>query len=564
MGLFYLTLMFALMMANTAIYMVFFRKQSNIYIFLVFIVILTSGFGHWLLGFSTTTEEANIANKINYVGAAFIPLFMFLSLVEVCGIKIALWVRLIMVSLNCTVLAFALTVGFYPIYYESFEFVVTRGVGNYLATFGWGHDFFNVAVISSGILDAVVIVYAFTMRRTVSIKNIFAMFFTEIVTFSSFLLSRVLECDTLVMPLVYVLNQWLILYICMNVKWYDIENGIYESIQSENTYAYVSFASNGSYLGCNHVAEKMFPQIEKCRIDDQLDSNSELGKLFNYWIDEVKSGGNLKVFDFCLDERHFKCSLQSVRLVTRQKILLFKIEDDTNVQNYIESLGKSNNLLKKMVEKNTNVVHAIQEQMIVGMANMVESRDGNTGGHIKRTSQVVKIIVAEMRKDKTLDLTEKFYDALVNAAPMHDLGKIAIDDQILRKPGKFTKLEFEVMKTHAEKGAYVVENLLTGIEEPYFVQLSKNVAYYHHERWDGSGYPIGLSGEQIPLEARIMAVADVYDALVSRRCYKERFAFSEADDIILSSMGTQFDPQMKKYFMNCSDLLKKYYISVDH
>ncbi|WP_407443720.1 HD domain-containing phosphohydrolase [Fibrobacter sp.] len=564
MGHCYLTLVLVASIVNLIILMSLFRKQTNIFIFFAFVGIVVSTYGHWLLGFSETLEGAIVANKVNYVGAAYIPMLMFFSLSQICKVKINSYVRFLMVLFSSLVLGLALTVGFSSVYYESFEFVVKNGLGDYVATYGWGHDVFNAMVVMYGVMDVVVVFYALFRRKMVSFKNIFAMFLTEMVMFSSFLVSRVLENDMLVMPIVYVLNQIIFLYLCANVKWYDIVGSVLETIEEDNDLAYISFSTKGLYLGCNDIAEKFFPKIKECRVDWPLSSGSELGRLFNQWLDRVKNSPALNSFEFSLGDRHYKCVVQRVMKITHELLFLFKIEDDTDIQLYIESLGKNNNLLQKMVQKNARTVQAIQEQMIVGMANMIESRDGNTGGHIKRTSQVVKILVDEMRKDKSLDLPDRFYDALVAAAPMHDLGKIAIDDQILRKPGKFSDEEFAVMKTHAEKGAFVVENLLAGIEEPFFVQLSKNVAFYHHERWDGKGYPKGLVGEQIPLEARIMAVADVYDALVSRRCYKERMAFQDAFDIIVSAMGTQFDPFMKKYFVDCSTLLQAYYVKVDH
>ena len=130
---------------------------------------------------------------------------------------------------------------------------------------------------------------------------------------------------------------------------------------------------------------------------------------------------------------------------------------------------------------------------------------------------------------------------MIKAAPMHDLGKIAVDDAILRKPGRFTPEEFEKMKAHAAEGARIVHEILKGTDDEDFQRIAENVAHYHHERWDGSGYPDGLKGEEIPLEARIMAIADVYDALVSKRVYKESMSFEKADAIIMEGMGTQFD-----------------------
>ena len=190
----------------------------------------------------------------------------------------------------------------------------------------------------------------------------------------------------------------------------------------------------------------------------------------------------------------------------------------------------------------------MQEKLVFGMATMVEGRDKLTGGHIRRTSKIVQFIAEEMIKDHSLVIHHRFYANVIKAAPMHDLGKISVDDAILRKPGKFTPEEFEEMKHHSSEGARIVEDILSDGADEYFEQIAINVAHYHHERWDGRGYPEGLKGEEIPLEARIMAIADVYDALVSKRSYKEKFTFEEANRIILEGMGTQFDPGLEKYY----------------
>ena len=164
-----------------------------------------------------------------------------------------------------------------------------------------------------------------------------------------------------------------------------------------------------------------------------------------------------------------------------------------------------------------------------------------------------------MQNDPNLSYSKEFYEDMIAAAPMHDIGKIAIDDNVLCKPGKFTEEEFAEMKTHAEKGAVIIKNLLSNLQGDFFVEIAKNMAGSHHERWDGSGYPYGLKGENIPLEARVMAIADVYDALVSKRCYKDAFSFEEAYNIIDSSMGKHFDPSLKKYFDQSRAELEAYY-----
>ena len=146
---------------------------------------------------------------------------------------------------------------------------------------------------------------------------------------------------------------------------------------------------------------------------------------------------------------------------------------------------------------------------------------------------------------------------------MHDLGKIAVDDAILRKPGRFTPEEFEQMKRHAAEGARIVHEVLKGTDDVEFHHIAENVAHYHHERWDGSGYPEGLSGEDIPIEARIMAIADVYDALVSKRVYKDSMSFEQAHAIIMDGMGSQFDKSLEPYYLRAKPKLERFYSEIE-
>ena len=201
----------------------------------------------------------------------------------------------------------------------------------------------------------------------------------------------------------------------------------------------------------------------------------------------------------------------------------------------------------------------MQENLVMGMAMMIESRDNLTGSHIKRTSDIVRYIVEEMKKDDSGMIDQTFLQNVVKAAPMHDLGKITIDDQILRKPGLFTYEEFAIMKTHSPDGARIINEILKDTNDNRYLEVAVNIAHYHHEKWDGSGYPEGLKGEEIPLEARIMAIADVYDALVSKRTYKDAYSFEEANDIILDGMGTHFDPSLQKYYERALGKIEDYY-----
>ena len=196
-------------------------------------------------------------------------------------------------------------------------------------------------------------------------------------------------------------------------------------------------------------------------------------------------------------------------------------------------------------------ISTMQEHMISGLANLVENRDMDTGGHISRTSAYVKILAENARKDGvyTDKLTDEFIAWLYALAPMHDIGKVIIPDSILKKPGKLTPEEFEQMKKHASYGGSVVKEVLSGITDEAYLSFAADIATYHHEKWDGNGYPKGLKYEEIPLSARIMAIADVYDALVSERCYKKPVPPDEAAEIIHQGAGSHFDPNLVKVFV---------------
>ena len=206
----------------------------------------------------------------------------------------------------------------------------------------------------------------------------------------------------------------------------------------------------------------------------------------------------------------------------------------------------------------------IRQEIVLGMADIIENRDISTGGHIKRTSGAVAIFARELEKyGKEFNFSERFLEHVIRAAPMHDLGKIAVDDRLLRKPGKFTPEEFEEMKSHSAKGAEIVEKVLSGVEDTKFVQIAKNIAKYHHEKWNGRGYPEKLSEDDIPMEARIMALADVFDALVSKRYYKEKMSYDEAFVIMEESLGSHFDPVLGRLFINCRNELEEFYNNVE-
>lgn len=202
----------------------------------------------------------------------------------------------------------------------------------------------------------------------------------------------------------------------------------------------------------------------------------------------------------------------------------------------------------------------MQGKTIEGMAELVESRDGDTGTHVKNTAKYVEMIARQLALDSVYKdkMDEEYIGLLKRFAPLHDVGKIVVSDTILLKPGRLTDEEFEIMKTHTTEGGKIINSILLGIESDDKVKIARDIAKNHHEKWNGKGYPEGLKGEEIPLSARIMSVADVFDALISKRCYKKAFPVSEAFDIIEEDSGVQFDPVVVEAFLKLRPKIEKY------
>ncbi len=209
------------------------------------------------------------------------------------------------------------------------------------------------------------------------------------------------------------------------------------------------------------------------------------------------------------------------------------------------------------VERQGKIISRLQNGLILVMADMVEGRDKCTGDHVRKTAAYADIILRELKRENiyTDQLTESFVSDVVHSAPLHDIGKIQVSDLILNKPGKLSEDEFEAMKAHTTAGVDIIRHAINMVSESDsgYLREAMNLANFHHEKWDGTGYPRGLKEQEIPLSARIMAVADVFDALVSRRSYKEPFSFEKAMQIIQEYSGSRFDPAIVDAFSRAGE-----------
>jgi putative two-component system response regulator len=208
----------------------------------------------------------------------------------------------------------------------------------------------------------------------------------------------------------------------------------------------------------------------------------------------------------------------------------------------------------RQLSERTEELIKLKNSLVFVMADMAENRDKNTGGHIDRTAAYMQILADAMLEQRIYPAEMRGWDieSVVSSARLHDVGKIVISDNILNKPGRLTDEEFAVMKTHAIEGERIIDNAISRTGSEGFLHNAKMIAAYHHEKWDGSGYPYGLKETEIPLQGRMMAVIDVYDALVSERPYKKAFAHEDALDIITKDSGRHFDPMITEIFCKIS------------
>jgi putative two-component system response regulator len=214
--------------------------------------------------------------------------------------------------------------------------------------------------------------------------------------------------------------------------------------------------------------------------------------------------------------------------------------------------------IDELIRERTHKLERLQNSIVFVLADIVENRDKDTGGHIARTTKYIKILIDAMIEEGVYSEELRRWDleSAVSSARLHDVGKITISDFILNKPGPLTDEEFEIIKTHAAAGERIIEQIMFQTDEVEFLYNAKMFSGYHHERWDGSGYPYGLKGNDIPLQGRMMALVDVYDALVSERPYKKSFTEEEALKIITDGSGKHFDPAIVDIFLKRREQFK--------
>ena len=552
---YYLTA-FIISVILTGVYMFVWHKHYDVHITLLFALVPVVNLGFLLVSRSQSLEEAIIANVIAYIGGCYLQLMIMLAVFSLCHIHLSRWIKTAFFTLSTVVFLSTLTPGRSGLFYKSLSFTRENGLSVLHKEYGPMHHVFLGMVVLYFVLSWSAIFYALAKKKQVSRKILILMFLPEIVGMVCYFGGRLILPGLELMPAAYVFAQLVYLIIVHRIGLYDITDTAVDTYVQAGDTGFITFDLGHHYLASNQTARSVFPNLEEMTVDFSVRRYRRMKDQFLPWLDAYARNQSDSRHHYKYGDKTYEINISWLYNGKRIKGYELVITDDTQDQNQIEWLDAE-------VEKKTAHIVEMHNQLILGMATMVESRDNSTGGHIKRTSEGVKILIDRLKRDRSRKLDDDFCKNLIKAAPMHDLGKIAVDDKILRKPGRFTPEEFEKMKAHAPEGARIVHEILKNTDDEEFKVIAENVAHYHHERWDGTGYPEGLKGEEIPLEARIMAIADVYDALVSKRVYKEKMPFDKANEIIESGMGTQFDPSLSEAYRTARPYLENYYSGLE-
>ena len=565
-------------MLSTFALVLFSRRGANTLEILMSVCVMISNSGYFILSCSRNLQEAVLANALAYVGGVFLPLLIVYILIDYSDSKVPTWFSVVILLINIFVFVSTVLTDRFPYFYAGLKFdpsspsplIKEPGQIYYIR--------YIILAVEVG-LAAFFTILTYLGKRSASFRLMVTYAGSLFGVMLVYLGSRFFGLKYEIIPFFYLICTLILDYVVARSTIYNVNLSVQEKINELSTFGYIVFDRKYNYVGSNSVSEKFFPEIANARIDSKIIAKDYALKDLLKWVakcaseveDSDKKQNKYKksivINDRSPSERRYlECEMSFIHFGFRNHVTgyLVEITDDTEQHNMIESMSFRGESLKREVERQTKRAKSMQMSTILGMAAMIESRDNSTGGHINRTSACVALFVEHLRKLDDYNMSENYWDSVINAAPLHDLGKIAVDDAILRKPSGLTDEEYEKMKIHAPYGAKIMSKVLEDVEDKEFVRVATNVAHYHHEKYNGTGYPDQLRGESIPFEARIMALADVFDALASRRYYKDPMSYDEAFELIRQELGHHFDPHLGRIFISLKKEIIALYESFEH
>ena len=499
--------------------------------------------GYWF-GIQSNSAEATImAYKLMYLGGCSLYFLMVLFYVRYYKIK-APKLFFPIFALVCILLTGAtLTIDHHHWFYQSYSFAYETGVPVLIKEYGVLHTVYLVmeAAVALGLI--VMVVYQSSKRKD---KERWEPFLLVAVP----LIPAVIHIGRLYLPtqidlasIGILISELLLIVLIYRLKIYDINDTAKQLIIDSMDDAIIVVDHHYLYKEVNEQAIVLFPEFARAKKDTEL-------AVISPALDQTLKAEDISLF--YLESRIYEPHIKTIRRNNQIRGYVIWYLDVTEAEKRKELVLNYQQDLEQEVALKTARIEEIQEQIIISFANIIEIRDTITGEHVRRTSLYAEKIATVLLQNGNYPelVNERFIRLLYTAAPLHDVGKIMVSDNILNKPGKLTEEEWVLMKKHAENGQNILKKALARIQDVDYFKMVCEVAMYHHERWIGGGYPEALSGEEIPLRARIMAIADVFDALTSARPYKEIYDYDTAFEIIKSERGLQFDPILVDAFLS--------------
>lgn len=562
-----LAVIMLLSMISTFTLVLFSRRGTNSLEILISVCIMLSNIGYFVLSCSRNLQEAVLANSLCYLGGVFLPLLVVYVLIDCSDSKIPTWFSITILLINMLIFLSTMITDRLPLFYSSMEFI--KGDPSQLIKSHGTIYYIRYIVLAVEVgLAAFFTILTYLGKRNASFRIMMIYAGSLFGVILVYLARRIFTLKYDLIPFFYLICTIVLDYVVARSTIYNVNLSVQEKIDELSTYGYLVFDKKFRYVGSNTASEKFFPEIKNVRIDSKIIAKDYALKDLLKWVvkkanesaEAKKTQGKFKreitINDKSPTERRYlECEMSFIHFGWDNHVsgYLVELNDVTEQHNMIETMSWKGESLKREVEKQAKRAKSMQMSTILGMAAMIESRDNSTGGHINRTSECVALFVNRLRQLDDYNMSESYWDAVINAAPLHDLGKITVDDAILRKPTGLTDDEYNQMKEHAANGAKIMSKVLEDVDDKEFVNVATNVAHYHHEKYNGTGYPDRLRGENIPFEARIMALADVFDALASRRYYKEPMSYDEAFEIIRQELGHHFDPHLGRIFISLKE-----------
>ena len=553
------TLTFIASLSVTAGLLLAHRRIITSVVMLSFLVTLNS-FGRLLIGVASTMELANLGNMLLQLGACFCPLLLIYILADSCEVKLPSSLKTGLLILALVVLCLPLPIPGFHLFYESLTLGHESNFSYLIKVFGPLHVLYPAMLVTYVVVCICIMVMALRKNLKAHAAMVVSTVIIMLIIMAFYLVDRITNNNINYSTHGYFLAMLLLMWRMERANMYDLSSNISKSIEAMDENGYIQFDRCYRCTGVNKRARKLFPEIDSTwHIGRKIPvSDSYLYQEVILWVYNRKKGEKKTIQT---GDQYYELIVRDIPYRKQACVgYLLALVNRTNENHYLAAMDDYRKTLERDVEKKTEHIAHIRDHLVLGMASMIESRDDSTGNHIKRTYAIMQVFADHLRNYKEeLGITDEFLDMVTRAAPMHDLGKIAIDDAVLKKQGLFTAEDFDLMKVHPAEGAKIVREILTGAEDERFVTIAVNVAHYHHEKWDGTGYPKGLKGEEIPLEARIMALPDVFDALASKRRYKDALPYDVVFPMIEHSLGSHFDPKLGRLFIECRPALEEMY-----